>query len=100
MQRTLNYIAAELEHRATTGQNDEVKKEDRIQRMMDRDAEWERVCGGNPKWGEGRAAHHNRRGEGARAKLRNLLRKRINIGEATSAAEMKDKPPSSQGPTT
>jgi hypothetical protein len=75
MQRTLNYIIAELEYRVTCSENEEVRKEDRIQRMAAKDAEWQTVHGGNSKWGEKRAAHLERKTGGAGAKIRDFLKR-------------------------
>jgi hypothetical protein len=78
MQRSLNYITAELRMRegedlATAkasrnnasgeGKEDEkagLKRKDgdaRIREMEDEDKRWEKESGGNPRWGEGRTAH-------------------------------------------
>jgi hypothetical protein len=85
MQRTLNYITAELrirevedlalaeacrQHASTEGKEDEndkdsktgpwIKKKDggaRMREMEDEDKRWEKESGGNPRWGEGRTAH-------------------------------------------
>ena len=82
MQRTLNYINAELRMREVeklalqetakntntdrrgqrTGEAEAgwVKKKDagaRLKEMEDEDKRWEKEMGGNPRWGEGRTAH-------------------------------------------
>ncbi|KAI4961181.1 hypothetical protein J4E86_000207 [Alternaria arbusti] len=79
MQRTLNYITAELRMReiedfalaeasrkiaSAEGKNDNtepwIKKKDggaRMREMEDEDKRWEKESGGNPRWGEGRTAH-------------------------------------------
>jgi hypothetical protein len=83
MQRTLNYITAELRMREVEdlalkeavkamqegkgkGEGEEgergwVKKKDggaRMREMEDEDKRWEKERDGNPWWGEGRTAHH------------------------------------------
>jgi len=79
MQRTLNYITAELRMReiedlalaeasrkiaSAEGKDDNtepwIKKKDggaRMREMEDEDKRWEKESGGNPRWGEGRTAH-------------------------------------------
>ena len=79
MQRTLNYVTAELRMReiedlalaeasrkiaSAEGKNDNtepwIKKKDggaRMREMEDEDKRWEKESGGNPRWGEGRTAH-------------------------------------------
>ncbi|KAH6861465.1 hypothetical protein B0T12DRAFT_495841 [Alternaria alternata] len=70
MQRTLNYITAELRIRevenlalAEANRKDArswIKKKDggaRMREMEDEDKRWEKESGGNPRWGEGRTAH-------------------------------------------
>ncbi|CAE7185188.1 hypothetical protein CFE70_006257 [Pyrenophora teres f. teres 0-1] len=76
MQRTLNYLNAELKMRKVEnlalqeaakntntdgqGQQTGAKKKDpgaRLKEMEDEDKRWEKDMGGNPRWGEGRAAH-------------------------------------------
>ncbi|KAI4682071.1 uncharacterized protein J4E88_004959 [Alternaria novae-zelandiae] len=79
MQRTLNYITAELRMReiedlalaeasrkiaSAEGKDDNtepwIKKKDggaRMREMEDEDKRWEKDSGGNPRWGEGRTAH-------------------------------------------
>ncbi|KAF1937001.1 hypothetical protein EJ02DRAFT_459067 [Clathrospora elynae] len=64
MQRTLNYITAELNMRtaedaALKGKEGDglIKKMDsgqRMRKMEDQDSRWEKEFGGNPRWGEGR----------------------------------------------
>ncbi|PZD22864.1 hypothetical protein A1F96_10760, partial [Pyrenophora tritici-repentis] len=68
MQRTLNYINAELRMRqvegiavGTDGQAEvgQIKKKNtgaRVEEMQDEDKRWEKESGGNPRWGEGRTA--------------------------------------------
>ncbi|KAI4939150.1 uncharacterized protein J4E92_000433 [Alternaria infectoria] len=79
MQRTLNYITAELRMReiedlalaeasrkiaSAEGKDSNtepwIKKKDggaRMREMEDEDKRWEKESGGNPRWGEGRTAH-------------------------------------------
>ncbi|KAI4713911.1 hypothetical protein J4E89_001360 [Alternaria sp. Ai002NY15] len=79
MQRTLNYITAELRMREiedlalaeasrkiTSAEGKDgntepwIKKKDggaRMREMEDEDKRWEKESGGNPRWGEGRTAH-------------------------------------------
>ncbi|KAI4627988.1 hypothetical protein J4E80_002124 [Alternaria sp. BMP 0032] len=79
MQRTLNYITAELRMReiedlalaeasrkiaSVEGKDGNtepwIKKKDggaRMREMEDEDKRWEKESGGNPRWGEGRTAH-------------------------------------------
>ncbi|KAI4671930.1 uncharacterized protein J4E78_000428 [Alternaria triticimaculans] len=79
MQRTLNYITAELRMReiedlalaeasrkiasaegADGNTEPWIKKKDggaRMREMEDEDKRWEKESGGNPRWGEGRTAH-------------------------------------------
>jgi hypothetical protein len=70
-QRTLNYINAELRMRevedlalkggtkdARVGELVKKDGESRVREMEDEDKRWERESAGNPRWGEGRTAHH------------------------------------------
>ncbi|KAF2826721.1 hypothetical protein CC86DRAFT_261129, partial [Ophiobolus disseminans] len=52
MQKTLNYITAELRLRNVNLKGTDADHE---QAMKEKDDVWEAECGGNPKWGERRA---------------------------------------------
>ena len=55
MQKTLNYITAELEYRdGNIATQTDTPDAQRMQKMKEGDLEWENHHGGNPKWGEGR----------------------------------------------
>jgi len=96
MQRTLNYIGADLENRmkaeqARVQEGKLVKgksrnradkgllgNDERAQQMEEADEAWEKKHGGNPKWGEGRARKHvidggEGNGKGLRERMRKVL---------------------------
>lgn len=92
MQRTLNYIEAEVGMRRAEeeGRNKAAEggvkgkgvervrevmgQETRVARMKEADEAWEKKYGGNPKWGEGRARRHDvDEGKGLRGSIRKVL---------------------------